>query len=265
MRLLVAYDTIDLANLPPGPERDRQLLGLRMAKTLSDLGIVDGDDEALLDPFEPILDAVTDPRFGWPFETTPESLTLAWPAAPPPRRLGEARHVELTPWALHSLVLGEWHENPPATFQLPVATCLMVCDGVDEGPAGRDLLRITSRIEVLALPMELHSFLLVAGVADGAGHQEFEFVLEDANRREVGFAIKDALLMEPSVPSFVVHSLDNLEIPRAGVYWFRLRVLGDERAAFPIEVHLANEPNPPLLDGRQHWTWDAQAFFGEHS
>lgn len=249
----------------PAGEVRRQLLGLRLARTLLDLGLLEpGGGE--LEWLAPVDDPRGAQRFGWPFTSRPDEIYLKWPNPGPSRTPSNETRLVLSPWALHSLMLGDWAEAAfdRQAFRIPTACALLICDGVTEEPVGHDLLRVTSRLEVLELPSQLYSHALVCGLTDGCGSQEAELQITDSAEAEIGFSIRPTTLMERTIPTFVVVSLDNFAIPKPDVYTFRLRVLDHTLAEVPLEVHGPDAPLPPEgIDGRQLWTWDAEVYFGE--
>ena len=149
---------------------------------------------------------------------------------------------------------------------VPNGVAALVCDGIQESEVGKDLLRVTGRLEVLDFPTKLHSQLLVCGVADGVGSVKLEIAVSSSEGEEIAFRMHDAHLFEPLVPSFYVVSLDDLAVPKADIYRFTVRVLDDKLAMLPFEVHGPEGPLPPRgLDQRQVWTWESGAFFGERA
>ena len=249
-------------------EGHRQLLGLRLARTLADLGelVVQGQD--LLASFEPLADdPTTDPRFGWPSSRPPDFVELTWPAPKLSREPLQDPELHLTPWALHSLLLGEWGTLAvDAPFRLPECVALLLCDGLTENPAGHDLFRVTGRLEVLTLPAQLHSQILVCGLADGVGQLELEIQIIGPGDIEIGFAIKPVFCPAKDVATFYVANLDQLEVRRAGRYWFVLRFLGEEISRLPIEISDQGERDDHGgWEFGQLWAWESDVFFGERS
>jgi len=166
---------------------------------------------------------------------------------------------------LHSRLLGDWGTatSGPA-LRLPECIAFLLCDGLVENPAGRDLLRVTGQLEVLSLPSQLHSQILVCGLADGVGQLELEIQIISPDEAEAGFAIKPVLCPAKDVATFYVAGLDELEVREAGLYWFVLRLLGEEVSRLPIDV--GNRGQLGHLGGwafGQAWTWENDVFFGE--
>jgi hypothetical protein len=255
---------VEIAHEPSG-ENHRQLLGLRLVKTLADLGVLVVRDLQLLNGIASLdEDPTNDPRFGWPSSRTPDSVELTWPAPKLPREPLEERHLRLSPWAFHSLMLGDWNSPIPGTVvRLPECVSLLFCDGLTENPMGRDLLRVTGRLEVLSLPTQLHSQILVCGLADGLGGIEVELQVVGPNNTETGFAIKPVLCPARDVATFYIASLDKLEIQAPGRYWFALRVLGEEISRLPIEVSDREGFISGGWEFGQSWIWEGEVFFGE--
>lgn len=248
-----------------GSERHRQLLGLQLARTLSDQGDIAVRDPARLSPVLPMADDPTsDPRFGWPHQRPPDLVELVWPAPKLPREPLEESQLRISPWALHSLLLGDWGAPVPGTvLRLPECVALLLCDGLTENPAGRDLLRVTGQLEVLSFPTHLHSQMLVCGLADGVGQLEVEIQVLAPDESEVGFAIKQVFCPAREVATFYVANLDDLEVPHAGRYWFVLRLLGQEISRLPLEVGVPGDFEGGGWVFGQAWTWEGDVFFGE--
>jgi hypothetical protein len=247
-------------------EGHRQMLGLRLIRTLADLDKLVVRNRSLLRSIEPFTDDPTsDPRYGWPSSRAPDLVEIVWPAPRLSREPIEDRNLRLSPWAVHSLLLGDWSAPlPGSVLRLPKCISLLLCDGLSENPAGHDLLRLTGQLEVLELPTRLHSQILVCGLADGSGQIEIEIQVMGAKDSEVGFAIKSVFCVGKELASFYVANLDGLEVSEEGQYWFVLRLLGEEISRLPIEVGRRGR-----FDGRggwqfgQSWTWESDVFFGE--
>jgi hypothetical protein len=248
----------------PSGESQRQTLGLRLLRTLADLGHLTLRDVAILRSVQPLEgDPTSDPRFGWPSPRVPDLVQVVWPAPKLSLEPLEHGYLQLTPWAVHSLFLGAWGSPVPGTaLRLPRCIALLVCDGLTENAAGRDLLRVSSQMEVLSFPTKLHSQLLVCGLADGVGQQEVELQVLSSQGAEIAFAIKSVLFGERTVPCFYVTSLDHFELPGPDQYWLILRLLGEEISRYPIDVR-AGPFDPAGWDFGQSWTWESDVFFGE--
>lgn len=266
VEVTVASNTIDrvldLAD-GPSPEGKRQLLGLRLLRTLADLDELVVHHPMSFGSLEPLEDDPrADPRYGWPLSGLPELVEIVWPGPSLSERVLESQNPHLTPWALHSLLIGEWGAPIPGTvLRLPKCVALQLCGGLTESPAGHDLLRLTSQVEVTSFPTSLHSHFLVCAFADGVGQIEFEIQVIGPDDSEVSFAIKSVFCDFRDVPSFYVATLDGLEVGIEGRYWFILRLLGEELSRLPIEIgqgHYFEKGGPEF---GQSWTWEGDAFF----
>jgi hypothetical protein len=252
-----------------GAEGDvhRQILGLRLLRRLWDDRLADVRNPETLGGFEPAEDDPRiDARFGWPSPQQPERIEIVWPAPSPPLEPLTEHDLRISPWAYHSLLLGEWASlDTNEALRLPRCVALLMCDGIAENPAGRDLLRVTSRLQILALPTSFHSQILVCGLTEGAGMVEIEMQVLAPDGSEAGFAIK-SVDCQPETPSIYLTSLDSLDVQAEGRYWFSLRVLDGELARLPVEVGTAAwfEDRGGRAYG-QSWTWDSDVYFGEHS
>jgi hypothetical protein len=266
--LLIDPETVGrlLAVAQPHGEIHRQLLGMRLVRRLFEDSEMAVRNPETLEQFDRLdNDPVHDPRYGWPTPLAPDLVELVWPAPPLAREPLEERKLRISPWALHSLLLGDWSTPVPNTvLRLPECVALLMCDGLSENPSGRDLLRVTGRLEVLAVPTRLHSQVLDCGLADGVGQIEMEIQVLGPEALEAAFAIKPVFCLARDVPSFYVANLDELQVYTEGIYWFVLRVLGEELSRLPIEVGRSRrfESRGGWQFG-QAWTWEGDVFFGE--
>jgi hypothetical protein len=246
-------------------ENYRQVLGMRLARTLLDQGEMAVRNPEALQQFPPLESgSLADRDYGWPSATRPDVVELSWPSPSLSREPLVGPIVRLSPWALRSLVVGDWATLEPATtIRLPRCVTLLMCDGLAEGPAGRDLLRVSGQVEVLSLPARLHSQILVCGLTDGVGQIEIELQMSGPDGSEVGFAVKSVSCYSTVVPSFYVANLNELEVLTEGQYWIALRVLGEELSRLPIEVGTQEGFENGGWTFGQSWAWDGAIYFGE--
>lgn len=243
------------------PETQRQLAGLGLIKAL----VAARKGECILPPeidFVSHGDVDTTDAF-WPIDPEPSQIRLEWPFDGGLPALGSKGTVTMTPWAFFQLEKGEFGPLPPEPLLLPRAAGLLVCDGLRETPAGFDLLRLTSCLEVLDFPTALHSHLLIASfVACGTIQLDFRLVSEMGE--EVVQTLQPVGPLRPSVLFFKVLSLDQVPIEKPGLYHFELRLLDQELAKTPLEVHGASGPvaTRGFMSGQQ-WSFDPQSAFGE--